>query len=356
MNTYIRYFFKEFIRYCLVGLTIITAVSIIAEFFDKAPEFYREKPPISLIVQYLLLQSPRVILFALPFASLFSILITIGVASKWNEIVAIKASGNNIKKSFSSFLLLGIALTLIAFILGETVIPAATREAVNIRKVRILKRSPFVLHRKEALWVKGIDGSLIRIDGFVGDKNSILTTSIFSFNDSFQLEKRIEADRAEWADGKWHLKHATQFDFNTGKRTDSNSVISTSLEEPKVFKEEMKKPKEMSFIELRSYYKRLDNAGFKNIKYQVRLYEKLAYPTINFVMILFGVALGLQSRWAGGIRAAGLGVLITVAYWMLYAICISLGNTGILPAWLAPWISPVLFCSIGFFLYSRIEG
>jgi lipopolysaccharide export system permease protein len=330
-------------------------MSVVAEFFDKASEFYREEPSVFLIIKYLILQSPRVILYALPFAALFSILITIGMASKWRETIIIKASGSSTKKLFSSFLLLGVIISIAALVLGETVVPDATRHATYVRKVEILKQSPKIIHRREALWLKGLDGSLIRISGFIEDENRILQTSIFNFNPSFGLEKRIEAERAEWDGSVWNLKEAKVFDFMNGTVKKHESYETTSLEDPKIFREEMKKPKEMNFMELYAYYSRLEKAGFKNLKYMVRLYEKLAYPTINFVMILFGVALALNARWGGGIKSAGLGVIVSVLYWLLYSISISLGNTGILQPWLAPWISPVIFGIAGGVMYMKIQ-
>lgn len=355
MKIFQKYFLKEFFRYFTIVLFTLTSISVVAEFFDKAPEFYEMKPPVGLIIKYLLLQSPRVILYALPFASLFSILITIGIASKWRETIVIKASGNSTKQLFSSFLILGVIASLLALVLGETVVPAATRKAAWVRKVEILKESPRVIHREEALWLKGLDGSLIRIYGFVENDNRILKTSIFKFNPSFGLDSRIEADEAEWVDGKWNLKNVTVFNFSTNTTERHESLITTSLEEPKIFSEEMKKPKEMNFMELYSYYSRLEKAGFKNLKYLVRLYEKLAYPTINFIMVLFGISLSLNSKWGGGIKAAGMGIIISVVYWLLYSISISLGNTGILQPWLAPWISPLVFGISGSYLYMQIK-
>ena len=117
----------------------------------------------------------------------------------------------------------------------------------------------------------------------------------------------------------------------------------------------MKKPDEMNFMELYRYYARLENAGFKSIKNLVRLYEKLSYPAINFVMILFGISLALNTKWGGGMRAAGLGVIISTLYWLIYSISISLGNTGILPPWLAPWMSPAVFGVVGGYLYVKIK-
>lgn len=355
MRTLRRYFLREFVKYFAIVLFTLTAISIIAEFFDKATEFYSKKPPLNLIVQYLLLQAPRVMLYALPFASLFSILITIGIASKWKETIVIKASGGSTKKLFSCFLAVGVILTLSALFLGETVVPAATRKASWVRKVRILRESPKILHSKQALWLKGTDGSLIRIDGFIEDENRILKTSIFSFNPSFGLRKRIEANEAEWINGAWNLKDVKVFDFQNDTTSKYDSHISTSLEEPKVFREEMKKPKEMNFMELYTYYSRLERAGFKNLKYSVRLYEKLAYPTINFVMIFLGLAIVLNSRPGGGIKAAGLGIIVSVLYWLLYSISISLGNTGVLQPWIAPWISPLVFGIAGCIMYFQIK-
>jgi len=355
MKTFRRYFIKEFLKFFVIILICFTALSNVAEFLRLVDEFYDQKASVYLIFEYLLLQSPRVILYALPFASLFSILITIGIASKWRETIVVRASGGSTKKLFSSFLLMGLIISLSALVLGETLVPAATRASTYTRKVKILNQSPKIIYRKEFLWMRGLDGSLVRIEGFVENENRVLKTSIFNFNDTFGFEKRIEANEAVWVDGTWTLNDVTVFNFMDNSTKKYESLITTALEEPNIFREEIKRPKEMNFMELYAYYSRLEKAGFKNLKYTVRLYEKLAYPSINFVMILFGVALALHSRWGGGIKAAGLGVIVSVFYWLLYSLSISLGNTGFLKPWLAPWISPAVFCIAGSIMYMRIK-
>jgi lipopolysaccharide export system permease protein len=355
MNILTKYYLKEFFRFFVILLFSFTAVAVIAEFFDKSPEFYRHNTETTLILEYLLLQAPRVLVYALPFASLFSVLLTIGIASKWRETSVILASGYSLKKTFSVFLVLGAIFSVAALLFGETIVPAATRKAVETRKVKILKEPRRIVQGGQALWLKGLDGSLIRIAGFIEDEDRILKTSIFQFGPSFTLIKRIEADEARWINGAWHMKGITVFDFTNNSRQKLDSYISRSLEEPKIFREDMKKPEEMNFVELYSYYSRLERAGFKNLKYLVRLYEKISYPVVNFVMMLFGVSLALNTRWGGGVRAAGIGVIVSVLYWLLYSLSISMGNTGIMKPWAAPWISPILFCMAGILLYRRIK-
>ncbi len=350
-----RYFFKEFFKFFLIVVLSLTAILMIAEFFDKADEFYSADTPLRFILQYLFLHCPKFILYASPMACLFSMLITIGIAANLRETTAIKAGGGSLKKLFSSFLVLGVVISILTFIIGETVVPAATRQSSFVRNVKILKKPPKITFREQALWIKGLDGSLIRIRDFVVDNNRVLDTSIFSFDDSFRLTKRTEAKQAEWTGNAWNLKNSTVFDIENHKTEKHDSLVSVALDEPKIFKEEMKKPDEMNFVELKSYYDRLERAGFKNLKYTVRLYEKLSYPAINFVMMIFGIALALNTRWGGGIRAAGLGILVTVLYWLIYSISISLGNTGAVLPWLAPWIGPLLFGAGGTALYVHIK-
>ncbi|HDH34385.1 MAG TPA: LptF/LptG family permease, partial [Nitrospirae bacterium] len=308
-----------------------------------------------LVVQYLLLQVPRSILIASPIASLLSILFTIGMAAKWKETLAIRASGGSLKRFFSYFLTLGIIISLCALVFGETLAPIATSRASWVRNTQILKNESRITFREGMLWLKGLDGSLIRIRDFVEDKNRILKVSIFEFSPSFELTRRIEAAEAEWIDGKWELKNAIVFDFENDTVTAHDSFTFFGLEEPNIFREEMKKTGEMNFKELYHYYKRLERAGFKNNRYVVELYGKLAQPLVNFVMIMFGIALALNSRWGGGIRAAGLGLVVIIVYLMVFAVSISLGNTGTLPPALAPWISPAIFCITGSYMFLKIR-
>lgn len=349
------YFLKEFFRFFLIVLLSSTAIMIVAEFFDKVDEFYSKKSPLYLILLYLFLLIPKFMVYSSAVASLLSILISIGIASKWKETIAVKASGGSLKRLFSSFLILGLFITLLVFILNETVVPAATRRASWVRNVKILERSLRITYGEKALWLKGLDGSLIRIRDFVEDKNKVLGISIFSFNTSFGMEKRIEAEKAEWINGGWRLENVTVFDFNSKTHFRYGSFFTTVFEEPKIFREEMKKPEEMNFIELHGYYNRLEKAGFKNIKYMIRLYEKITYPIINFVMMIFGLALSLNTRLGGGIRAAGLGIIIIVLYWLVHSISITLGNTNTIPPWSAPWVGPLIFGTAGFVLFLRIK-
>ena len=117
MKILLRYFFKEFFKLFFIVILSLTAIMLVAEFFDKVDEFYSKNPPVSLVLQYLLLLSPKFMLYSAPMASLLAILITIGRASKWKETVALRASGVSLKRFFSAFLVLGVVISFAALFL-----------------------------------------------------------------------------------------------------------------------------------------------------------------------------------------------------------------------------------------------
>lgn len=349
-----RYFLKEFFKFFILSLLSITVVFLLVEFFNRVDDFYPKRPPVYLVIWYLLLLVPEFLFFVSPLAALLSILLTLGMATRWKEIVAIKASGGSLKKLFSSFLILGIVLTFATLILGETIAPMTNREASYIRNVKILEKTPKIIFKEADLWLIGLDRSLIRIKAFAGDKGRVSGVSIFRFGKDFRIKQRIEASEAVWTGKEWILNDVITFDLNSGNTTKHKSLPFPFLEEPKLFKEALKKQDEMNFIELYNYSKRLESAGFKNLRYLVDLYGKLAYPTINFVMLIFGVALALGGT-GGGLRAVGMGIAISLLYWFIYSISMSLGYAGKLPPWFAPFVGPLIFGAAGIYTFLKIR-
>jgi lipopolysaccharide export system permease protein len=125
---------------------------------------------------------------------------------------------------------------------------------------------------------------------------------------------------------------------------------------------------EMTLTGLIKYQRRLNEAGFKNIKLTVDISARLSYPLINLFMLLLGMSLSLggafhknflerimeEGRVGSGIITAGLGLVISLIYWIGYTFFLSLGYAGTIPPVSAPWIMPALFAAGSIYLYSQI--
>ncbi|MBF0506230.1 MAG: LptF/LptG family permease [Nitrospirae bacterium] len=361
-----KMYIKEFLKaLAVVGLGISLVFSIIG-LIDKIDEFMPHKPALRLLLEYTVLTIPKYFHYLMAMSTLLTSLLIFSMAINRKEIVIIKAASGRMKRILLPFLGIGLALTLLGFGLEEIVIPATSKRIRSIRN-QITEKKKEVTYKDGTLYMRGKDGSIVRISFFLPDQNISKDVSIFSF-DGGALKERIDAATAEWAGSAWKLKNVTVYDMSNGKVINRSEMPYPNIESPKIFKEDLWAPEEMNIIELINYQHRLAEAGFKNIKLIVDISSRLSYPLINFFMLLLGISLAVggehkalqkilhrkaASSHSGAI-AAGLGLLISLIYWLGYSVFLSLGYTGAIHPAVAPWVMPLAFAGISVYLYSQI--
>ncbi len=350
-----RYFVKEFLKVFFLTLFAFILLFMVVEFFERVDEFSPNNPSAFIVIEYLLLLAPRFAALVSPMACLISVLFVIGTASRWREIIAIKASGGSVKRLAFVFLLIGLFLSIGNFILDETIVPYTNRKAFNIREVVIQKKKPVITYKGNDLWLRGKNGSFINIKTFMPKRDTAYGVSIFLVDRDFNLLGSIEADTAQWNKGQWVLYHARYFDIKDNTVKDYSSLPYPYLESPDIFRSEIKQPEDMNFFELSDYSRRLKEMGMRNPRYSVDLQSKVSYPFVNLVMVIFGVSLALSGPWGGGVKSVGLSLLISLIYWLFYSLCLSFGYGGEIPPIAASWLAPVVFCLIGYSRFRRIS-
>ena len=139
------------------------------------------------------------------------------------------------------------------------------------------------------------------------------------------------------------------YDIDTGEIKQIKSMEYAGLESPELFTNQLKTSEEMGIYELYNYMQRLKNAGFSNLKLVIDLNSRISFPLINIFMMMLGIALSTRGKIGGGLVTAGLGLLISLFYWLGYTFFLSIGYAGFIPPVLAAWIVPFLFgisCSV----------
>lgn len=366
-----RLYIKEFLKVLIVmGLGISGVFSIIG-LIDKIDDFMPYKPSFGLLMQYTALSIPRYTHYLLPMAILLSSLFIFAQAIKRREILAIKAAAGRMKIILAPFIAIGIILTLLGFILGEIIVPAASKKLHAIKN-RIIKKDKGAAFKEGTLYMRGKDGSIVRISLYLPDKNILRGITIFKF-DQEGLKERIDAETAQWEGDVWKLRDVKLYNMSEGKTTAIKETTHPAIESPKIFQEDMWKVEEMAMTELLKYQRRLSEAGFKNVKLSVDISSRLSYPLINLFMLLLGISLSIggdfteqrilqllslqrirEGTMGSGIIAAGLGLLISLIYWFGYSLFLSLGYAGTIPPLIAPWIVPMIFAGVSMYMYSQI--
>jgi len=353
-----RHYLKEFFKLLSLIGTGLALIFSILDLIDKIDEFMPGRPSLESLLLYTLFNFPKYLLYLLPVAVLTCSLFIFSQASRNRELVAIKAVGGKLKAIFYPFVISGILVTVFAFITGEVIVPDFSRRS-NELKSTIKNKDKKLMFKEGTLWLRSTDGSPVRIELYIPEMKLAKGVSIFVFREDL-LRERIEAEGAEWKEvqsskGIWRLKNVIVYNIIDKKITNVQELDYPYLESPDFFSEGIKKPEEMGIGELYRYVERLKRAGFRNTKLVVDLNSKVSYPLINLFMMLLGISLSMRSRFGGGLFAAGLGLLISTLYWVVYTVTLSMGYAGIVPAAIAAWMVPVAFGIATGFLFKNIQ-
>lgn len=352
MKTVQRLYLKDFL--ILLGILAVglSAISSLLDLTGNIDSFMQGRPSAGDLLSYAALNVPRYFLYLLPMSVLISSLFTFSQAHKRGEITAIKAAGGRLRRLFYPLLLAAAVLSVLSFLTGEIVVPDFSGKAIALKN-RIEGKTRQLSFTDGALWLKSRDGSPVKIDLYIPDKEMARGVTIFVIGDN-SLREEIRADEALWDGNTWILKNVLEFNIATGKTERLSSLTYPDLESPDLFAEEIKTTDEMGFFELYRYIQRLKTAGFNNVKMSVDINSKISFPLINLFMMLLGISLSLRMGLGSGLFSAGLGLLISLLYWFGYTFALSLGYAGILYPLVSAWIVPFLFILLSVYLFLQI--
>ncbi len=349
MRTVRKLYLREY--FLLLGLIVagLAAIFSLIDLIGKIDDFSASRPSVLTLALYAAYGLPRFSLYLLPMAVLVCGLYIFSQAFRRREIIAVKAAGGSMRSLFMPFVVAGIGLAFLAFLIGVFIAPSFSSRAIELRN-RLEGKGRQAAFKEGVIWLKAKDGSPVRIDLYSPEQKTAQGITIFTFGAEF-LKDRISAGRAVWDGKAWLLQDVAVLDLSSGITKRSKELRYEGLDAPEVFASDLKTPDEMGLLELVRYMQRLRAAGFGNLKLSVDFHTKISFPLINIVMMLLGISLSVRGKTGSGFVSAGLGLAISLAYWLGYTFTLSLGYAGILPTVVAAWTVPLLFCGIALYLY-----
>jgi lipopolysaccharide export system permease protein len=325
LNRITYYVVSEYLKYLLLGLVTFFLIFFVVELFERMNTIIVKKAPVWVLLEYFAYTVPPFLSQTLPFTILLATLITFGIFSRRNEIVAMKAHGISTYSLIVPIAVIASIATGLMFVGNETLVPYSVRRADYIWEVKIKKeekRSFCTLHR---VWYRG-DHAIYNVRLLEEKKNRLVLhgVTIYRLDDTFRLRERIDAGQARWDGSGWIVTEGVLREFKSGGEVSVRMYDSTRImldERPEDFRKGIKHPEEMSYAELRRYVERLEAEGYENLRYEVDLHAKLSFPCINLIMVLIGGPLALATgRLRGGGIAQGVGLSLVVGfvYWVAF--------------------------------------
>ena len=132
-----RYLLREFLTYLVLGLLGFIIIFIVVELIEKMDVFLDHRAPWPLVAEYFINLSPEVVVKMLPVALLLATFLALGQLNKFGELTAMRAGGLSLLRIMMPVLSVAIGCVFVSLLLGEGVVPAATRARDTIFDERI---------------------------------------------------------------------------------------------------------------------------------------------------------------------------------------------------------------------------
>jgi LPS export ABC transporter permease LptF/LPS export ABC transporter permease LptG len=329
-------------------------------FFELLDDIARHRVPFLIVVDYFRYLAPYLLYQLAPLGALVAVLVTIGIMSKNNEIVAIKASGISMYRLAVPLLLGGLALAVTMIVLDDTYLPYANQRQDAFHN--IIKGRPPQTYTHPQRWIFGEASKIYNYDLFDPTQNLFGGLTVLEIDPAtFQLRRRIYASRARWSQTQkvWVLEGSWVRDFADGAivRYDRLPPV-TSLPEltepPSYFNREVRQAFQMSWRELRVYIDGLQRAGFDVSTLTVQWHEKIAFPLLAPVSMLLAIPFALLVGTRGAVGGVALGVAFGIAYWSVAKLLEAMGGVGQLPPFLAGWAPDIIFFFMGLYFFFKM--
>lgn len=356
-----RYLLGEFFNILFLCLLAAVTVFLIFDLFERIGAFISEGSSILQVISYLLFKIPLVVQLMMPIAVLIATILSVGRLSQLSEITAMRACGSSLVSLSRPLLIVGLIISSVMLLLGESVVPWASQRVDEIYNVDIKKKVEKGTFSRSNFWYRS-NNRFFNIGLYDSRTDAMKSLSIYEFDDAYRLLRRIDAKEAVWGGSSrigWTMKDVIEIAVDSQGRISTSAFAKLPLvidEQPADFYNMERKAETLSFTALRHYIDKLQREGVSVTSYEVDLAAKIAFPLVNFVVVLIAIPFSLIPARSGNLTGSFVAaVSVAFGYYVVHAISVSLGKAELLPVVASTWTANVLLGSIGAFLMAGAE-
>lgn len=352
-----RYLLREFAGYLLLGLLGFIVIFVVVDVIEKIDVFLDHRAPFSLVLAYYVNLAPDIVVKVLPVALLLATFLALGQLNKFGELTAMRASGLSLVRIMAPVFGVALACVLVSLLLGELVVPPATRVRDDIYNRGIQRIADTRGVERPNLTYLGQGGRIWFARLYVVPEYRMHEVALQEFRGG-ELMRRIDAAEASWDGSRWVFVSGFTRTFVNGREKAEpfqRLAVNGLAERPEDFAKVAPRPDQMNFLELREYVGRLRASGARVSNYLVDLHLKLAFPLVCLVVVLIGGAMATRMRMQSAALGFGLSVAISFVYYGVLRAGQALGHYGALPPYVAAWMGDVVFGGIGLFMMAQAQ-
>ncbi|MDP2043741.1 MAG: LptF/LptG family permease, partial [Candidatus Omnitrophota bacterium] len=336
---------------------------IIIDLLSNLEDILKQHLTLMLLIRYYLSYLPVMFVQVSPFACLLSSVYTFGKLNHNNEIIAMRSSGLSIFEISRNVLIFGFLISLLVFWVSDRFVPIALSENQNIKaQMESGSKKNKAAETITNLSMYGLKNRLFFIRKFSPAAKTMEGITILEHDEKQNLTKKIVASKGVYQDGLWRFSQCITYTFDqNGQVLDQPAYFEEEImsisETPRDFASLRQKPELMDIREMQDYIWRLSKSGATSVirNLNVDLYQRFTAPFISIIIILLGIPFSLMMRKrATGISAIGVSIIVGFLYYVLDAVCLAIGKSGLLMPSLAASLSHIIAILASLYLISKL--
>jgi LPS export ABC transporter permease LptF/LPS export ABC transporter permease LptG len=354
------YLLRSFLFYFLALTVGFILLFEVFTFFELLDDIAQHRTRLLEVIDYFAYLASYLFYQLAPLAALVAVLVTLGIMTKNNELVAFKAGGISLYRISLPLLLAGTILTGALIGLDDTYLPYANQRQDALRN-QIKGRPAQTYYQPRRQWIFGQHAKVYNYEFFDTDQQLFGNLNVFELDPAtFAIKRRVFAARAHWDSQQvvWILESGWLRDFDHGQVSHYQPFLAYALKEldepPSYFNREVRQSYQMTWRELRQYISDLRQAGFDVARLSVQLQKKLSFPLIAPIIILLAIPFSILVGTRGAIGGLATGVAIAIVYWAASALTEAMGSVGQLPPLLAGWAPDTIFGFLGLYFFLKM--
>ncbi len=357
------YLLKELSYILFLSLGILTFILVLSRLGKIADLVINKGVGLKDILFLVAFSIPPYLTFTLPMAFLLSVIVVLGRLSTENEVLALKASGVNLKWLLVPIASLGLIITICGLFNTNYLLPQCSgmfRETL----INVIRKGISV-DDKEGVFNDSVPGVVIYINK-VDDQKRLLTGIVVSDDRDKNIKQTISAQNGyvnidpDTFDLYFMLRNGSLHRWE--KITDTYRNVSFQDYTFTMNLSQMiqtggvtrKLPYEMDRNDIKNA---LAKAASRNDRYDLLLeiYKKISLPLSSLAFIFLTVPLGVKRKEGGKFSGALYSLLLFVFYYILMAMTDSFGKNINAPPNIITFLPNIIIAAIGLYLLRNIN-
>lgn len=339
------------------------------------------------VVDYYGCYLPYIVFLISPVVLFLAVIASVGNMSKHLELTAVQSSGRSMFRALQPIFLFGLLVTLLSFVLSETILPEANYHRLEIMETNAQKRkNKRVKEKRDFAFIDSEKASW-----FFRHYSAVSRSGrdvLLLFRENGRLTTRFDARRMRYEsteeigrilerrkeplfpskdslrtllasrDSCFLLENGFKRVFNPDGNVSTVKFFHYPLFEvktlPEDFINERQTGDEMNSREVKKRIEVLRRSGEDTRGLETAYHFKFASPWTNFIVLLIGAALCHRFSRSGGLsQKFAIGLFIIFSYYIIIRLGLKMGENGAFSPWLGAYGAHMVFGAVALVLLYR---